>query len=150
MAFDIASQASGIDDSFFPIAPVLVERGKQEDNIDDRAWISGPRPGCWTIASTVNGSGIDDRTPTTIGLRAQSDNGSIAVAKRIDGSVLRKLAAATEAERKVKEETPKKVAAESGAVNKADEQNRTNSHKAKQGFYVPKLDGVFPLTYSNW
>jgi hypothetical protein len=139
MDFDIASQASAIDDSFFPITPIPASAETQGDNVLDRAWVSGHRPGHWTISSTVNGSGIDDRTPTIFGLPAQSNNGSVASAKRIDGSVLRKLAAATEAARRVKADAFKKEEAENTGDDGLEQQARVKSAKEKKGFYVPRL-----------
>jgi hypothetical protein len=139
MDFDIASQASAIDDSFFPIAPIPDSAEIQEDKIHDGAWVLGPRSGHWTISSTVNGSGIDDRTPTIFGLPAQSDHRSVASAKRIDGGVLRKLAAATEAERRVKADAFKRKGVESRGDDALEQQARVKTAKDKKGFYVPRL-----------
>ena len=147
MDFDIDSQASAIDDSFFPITSTPASAGIPNEKIEGGPWNTGPRSGQWTISSTTNGSGIDDRTPTIVRFPAQSDSGSVSGAKRIPGNVLRKLAAATETERRVKEAAAEKAIAESDA-DKKEQQERANSHEVEQGFFVPKLDGVFTLHIS--
>lgn len=144
MDFDIVSQVSAIDDSFLPIVQPPGSGDTREDRTNDRAWNPGPRSGHWTVSSTVNGSGVDDRTPTLAGFPSRSDYGSVTGTKRIPGGVLRKLALATEAERKEKENAANEAFAESEAI-KSEQQDRARSQKAKEGFFAPKLDGMFAM-----
>ena len=152
MDFDIASQASAIDDSFFPInAPPACTRS-HNGHQGDRAFISGPRSGHWTVSSGGNGSGIDDRTPTFHGFAPSragtSDPGSVARVRRVDGGALRKLAAATEVQKRVKLEAQRQEAQK--AVEEDLRQARSKSEKPK-GFYLPQLQGmnVFDSAYST-
>lgn len=135
MDFDIASQASAIDDSFFPVIrpPASLAEGDQYSEI---AYCKGPRSGHWTVSSNGKRSGIDDRTPTLWDVTATSEYGSFTRVRRVDSNALRKLAVATEAERKAKQEGLWQEANQS-----AKQASTIKSDKVK-GFYVPHLQGM--------
>ena len=152
MDFDIASQASAIDDSIFPCIPQPPSIKSHNGYPGNHAVISGPRSGHWTVSSGGNGSGIDDRTPTfhefAPSRAGTSEAGSVARVRRVDGDALRKLAAATEAQKRVKLEAQRQEAQE--AVEEDLRQARSKSEKPK-GFYLPQLQGmnVFDSAYST-
>lgn len=136
---DHTDDASAIDDSFFPIQspqPRIAEPASGGSPITYEAY-NGPRSGHWTVASTVNGSGIDDRVPTVHGAPAVLQDEGPCQVKKIDGSVLRRLAIATDKQKKAEEEE-KKVAI---VANESMEQGEMKVEKEKKGFYVPRLEG---------
>ena len=106
---------------------------------------NAPRSGHWTVASTVNGSGIDDRVPTVHGAPPILRDGESGQVKRIDGDVLRRLAVATEQEKKVQEEQKKAASVADPRENQA----AAKVEKEKNGFYVPRLEGELHSTFST-
>jgi hypothetical protein len=140
MDFDIASQASAIDDSFFPLAPQSASLKSSNGN---DVFVSGPRSGHWTVSSGGNRSAIDDRTPTIHGFPITSEAGSVARTKKVDGATLRKLAVATEAEpeaeRKLRQRTQREEA--HMAVEEDTKQAKAKLEKP-QKFVLPTRQGT--------
>ena len=91
------------------------------------------------MKSTVNGSGIDDRCPTTYGTPAALREGGSG-RKRIDWGLLRKLAIATEKEQKAKDVEKRNFEGKEGDAIVRTEQKELKN-KNDHGFYVPKIDG---------
>ncbi|KAK3698637.1 hypothetical protein LTR37_016865 [Vermiconidia calcicola] len=137
---DYADQVSGIDDSFQSVYGQPAPEGRSVTH-DNRGY-NGPRSGHWTVKSTVLGSGIDDAVPTVHDFGNLRDDESPGRVQPVPGSVLRKLARATEEEeRKKKAEEARKASYEKESV--ADygvkKQAKAEPEKPKK-FYLPKFD----------
>ena len=144
MDFDLASQASAIDNAVFPINAARISATTPHGDTQDDAQFMGLQSGHWTVLSTANGSAIDDRTPTILGFRSRSlsEDAMPDRVQRVDEAVLRKLAAATEKERKDKEDEAKSRGDWSSADEDVKQQNRLESEKETKGFYIPRLRGM--------
>ncbi|KAF2483463.1 hypothetical protein BDY17DRAFT_147946 [Neohortaea acidophila] len=137
--------ASAIDDSnetihFGPAAPASRAPGGPPLARENLGY-NGPRSGHWSVRSTVFGSGIDDACPTLHHL-SPGGNCMPSHVRPLDGSVVKRLAKATEWQRKQQEAAS---APGDGAVAIGREQEESKPEKIElpklmKGFYVPKHD----------
>ena len=137
---DIFDDGSAIDDSYDPIdLPQELADGASPLAYGRN---NGPRSGHWTVNSTINGSAIDDDMPTIHGAPAVLHDGGSSRVKKIDGSVLRRLAIATDQQKKAEEE---KKRAASIADESVKQDQVKEEKKQEKGFYVPRLEGEAQL-----
>lgn len=142
---DFASDASAIDDSYGTIhlGPGRVRSDSPPPQ--EHFGYNGPRSGHWTVKTATTGSGVDDGCSTVWQLpNARYDApGAHGGLKPLAGNVVRRLAKATEDQRKA----VAAVNANATHLHSADSEERVQARPqvpdkpaVPKGFFIPKTD----------